>query len=82
MGNISDIQKNSEILKKYSEFFNGIRDCIEKINDTKLGVYDTDFMKFKFNSDDDIPLNKEFYFPTLTSIIRCVFEINIILKFF
>ena len=73
MGNISDIQKNSEILKKYSEFFNGIRDCIEKINDTKLGVYDTDFMKFKFNSDDDIPLNKEFYFPTLTSIFKKCF---------
>ena len=38
MGNISDIQKNSEILKKYSEFFNRIRDCIEKINDTKLDI--------------------------------------------
>ena len=33
--NISDTQKNSEILEKYEEVFNGIRDCITKINDTK-----------------------------------------------
>ena len=31
-------------------------------------------MKIKFNTDDDIPLNKELYFPTITVIIRCVFE--------
>ena len=28
----------------------------------------------KFLSDDDIPLNKMIYFPTVTVIIRCVFE--------
>ena len=31
-------------------------------------------MKIKFNTDDDIPLNKELYFLTITVIIRCVFE--------
>ena len=31
-------------------------------------------MKIKFNSDDDIPLNKQFYFPTITVIIRNIFE--------
>ena len=31
-------------------------------------------MKIKFNSDDDIPLNKQLYFPTMTVIIRNVFE--------
>ena len=28
----------------------------------------------KFLSDDNIPLNKMIYFPTVTVIIRCVFE--------
>ena len=31
-------------------------------------------MKIKFNSDDDIPLNKQLYFPTITVIIRNIFE--------
>ena len=33
-------------------------------------------MKFKFNTDDDIPLNKMTYFSTIAVIIRCVFEKN------
>ena len=28
--NISDIDKNSEVLKKYSQVWNGIKDCIKK----------------------------------------------------
>ena len=28
--NISDIDKNSEVLKKYSQVRNGIKDCIKK----------------------------------------------------
>ena len=31
-------------------------------------------MKIKFNSDDNISLNKQLYFPTITIIIRCIFE--------
>ena len=27
-------------------------------------------MKVKFNSDDDIPLNKQLHFPAITVIIR------------
>ena len=30
-------------------------------------------MKIKFNSDDDIPLNKELYFLTITVIVRNIF---------
>ena len=48
------LHRNSEVLKKYSEVWNGIKDCIEKINDSKLGEYDKDYMKIKFHSDDDI----------------------------
>ena len=68
--NISLTDRNSEVLKKYSEVWNGIKDCIGKINNSKLGDYDKGFMKIKFNTDDDIILNKELNFPTITMIIR------------
>ena len=31
-------------------------------------------MKIKFNSDDDLPLNKPLKFILMTIIIRCVFS--------
>ena len=39
-----------------------------------MGEYDKDYMKIKFNSDDDIPLNKVLNFPTITVFIRNIFE--------
>ena len=72
--NIALTDRNSEVLKKYAEVWNGIKDFIEKINNNKLGEYDKDYMKIKFNSDDDIPLNKQVNFPTITIIIGTIFE--------
>ena len=46
---------------------------INKIDQSDV-VYEKDFNKIKFNSDDDIPLNKLLYFPTITIIIRFLFE--------
>ena len=71
---IASTDRNSEMLKKYSKVWSGIKDCIEKISDSELGEYDKDFMKIKFNSDNDIPLNKQLYFLTVTVIIRNIFE--------
>ena len=71
---ISDIDRNSEILEKYNEVFSGIKDCIEQINGTELGVYDKYFMKTKVDSSDNIPLNKLLSFPAITVIIRNSFE--------
>ena len=61
------------MLKKYSEVWDGIKDCIEKINNNEE-QYDKDFMKIKCNTDDVIPLNKQLHFPTITVIIRNIFE--------
>ena len=72
--NIALTDRNSEVLRKYSEVWNGVKNCIEKANNTELGEYDEDYMKIKFNSDGDIPLNKQLYLPTITVIIRNVFE--------
>ena len=71
--NISSTGKNSEILKKYNQVSHGIKYHIKKINNND-SKYDKNYMKIKFNTDDDIPLNKELNFPSITVIIRCVFE--------
>ena len=36
--------------------------------------YEKDFMKIKFNFDDDLPLNKPLKFHMMIIIIRSVFE--------
>ena len=72
--NIALTDRNSEALRKYSEVWNGIINCTRKINNSELEEYDKDFMKIKLNSSDAIPLNKQLYFPTITAIIKNIFE--------
>ena len=72
--NIAFKDGNSEVLKKYSELWDTIKDCIEKVNNTKLGEYDRYYIKIKFISDDDITLNKQLNFTSITAIIRNIFE--------
>ena len=54
--------------------FNGIRDEIKTINGGKENGYEKDYMKIKFNSDDNLPLNKPLKFHLMTITIRSVFE--------
>ena len=49
--------ENKELLKKYNDVFNGIRDKIKYVSSDEWD-YEKDFMKIAFNSDDDLPLNK------------------------
>ena len=44
--------ENKELIKKYNDVFNGIRDKINEINSNECD-YEKDYMKIKFNSDDD-----------------------------
>ena len=39
------------------------------INGGKAGKYSKDFMKIKFDTDDDLPLNKLLKFPTMTIVL-------------
>ena len=65
--------KNGYIMQKYQEVFYGIKKIIKKIYDYNQPVkYDDSYMKIKFNTDDNILLNKIIYFPTITIIIRSV----------
>ena len=65
---------NNNVLKKYSEVWKGIKNQIVKINNGLGGEYDKAYMKIKFDSDDDLPLNKAMKFYDLTVIIRSIFE--------
>ena len=65
--------ENKELLKRYDNIFNGLIDKIKKIDDDWL-EYTKDYMKTKFNSDDNLPLNKKLKFHTMTVTIRCVFS--------
>ena len=65
--------ENKDFLKKENGAFNGIRNKIKKINYDECD-YEKGYMKIKFNSDDDLPLNKALKFHNITITIRSVFE--------
>ena len=60
--------------EKYEEVFCGILSEIETINSGEKLFYEKNYAKIRVNTDDDIPLNKKLKFPSLTIIIRCVFQ--------
>ena len=62
-----------ELIKKYNDVFNRIRDKIKEINSEEHD-YEKDYMKIKFNSDDDLSLNKPLKFHNMTITIRSVFK--------
>ena len=65
--------ESKELRKKYNDVFNGIRYKIGEINNNECD-YEKEYMKIKFNSDDDLPLNKSLKFRLMTITIRHVFE--------
>ena len=65
--------ENKQVLKKYKKLQDGIKNKIENINDGAC-KYDKDFTKIKFDTDDDVPLNKPLNLHMLIIIIRSAFE--------
>ena len=68
------VDENKEVLKKYADVWDGIKSKIKAINGGKENDYGKDYMKIKFNSDDDLRLNKPLKFHAVTIIVRSVFE--------
>ena len=58
------------------ELWNEIKYLIKTMNGGKSSEYGKDFMKIKFSSSDDLPLNKALKLHAMTIIIRSVFEEN------
>ena len=65
--------ENKELLKKYNDVWNGIRDKIKEISSNECD-YKKDYMKIKFNSDDNLLLNKPLKFRNMAITTRSVFE--------
>ena len=68
------VHENKEVLKKYADVCDGIKNKIKAINGNEEHDYGKDYMKIKFNSGDDLPLNKPLKFHAMTIIIRSVFK--------
>ena len=66
--------ENKELLKKYSDVFNGVKNEVKTINGGKENDYEKDYMKIKFNSDNDLPLNKPLKFHNININIRYIFK--------
>ena len=65
--------ENNELLKKYNDIFNEIRDKIKEISSGEYD-YEKDCMKIKFNSNNNLSLNKQLKLRLMTITIRSVFE--------
>ena len=66
--------KNKEVLTKYTKIWKKIKYLIKTTNGCKAGENEKDFIKIKFSSDDDLPLNKTLKPHMLTVIVRSAFE--------
>ena len=73
---LDEIDENKEVLNKHEEVWEGIKKEIENINGGEKIEYKKDFKKIRFESTDDLPLNKPIKLRLLTIIIRSVFSEN------
>ena len=63
--------ENGNTIQKYQDVFDRLKEIIKKINGYSQPIkYDDNYMKIKFNTDDNIPLNKMLYLLTITITIR------------
>ena len=61
---------NKDVLNVFDDMFNFINNKINKIDGDDKQVYG--YIRLKFNSDVDLPLDKLIKFHTLTVIVACV----------
>ena len=65
--------KNKETLKKYTKLWDKIKDLIRPVTNTS-DDYDEKYKKIKFNSGNNLPLNKVLKLHNLTMVDRYVFQ--------
>ena len=66
--------KNKEALEDYTELWDKLKDQIETISGNKLIEYKKDFIKIRFESDDNLPLDKILNIPECIIVARFVFQ--------
>ena len=61
------------MLKKYNDVWNGIKNKTEEVSDSECN-YKKDYVKIKFNSDNNLSLSKPLKFYNVTISIRSAFN--------
>ena len=67
--------ESKEKIKKYEELWIKVKDLIRSITKNSKD-YDEKYMKIKFDSDDELPLNKIVEIPTIAIAVRAIFLEN------
>ena len=73
---LASTDKNKRALENYSELWDELKEQIELISSNKVIKCGKDFMRIKFESNDDLPLAKILSIPVCIIIIKSVFEEN------
>ena len=64
--------ESTEMIKRYEELWSKIRDLIRSITKNSDDC-DEKYMKIKFKSDDELPLNKTIETPSMIVVVRTIF---------
>ena len=67
-------EKNKIMLKNYTELWDEINEQIELITGDKVTKYSEDFMKIRFKTNGDLPLNEIINIPTCVVIVSSIFK--------
>ena len=63
-----------DLREKYEEVFSRIISETKTLNGGKELFHGKNYSRIGINTDDNLPLNKQLKFPTLTIIIKCVLQ--------
>ena len=67
-------EKNKIMLGNYIELWDEIKEQIELITGHKMTKYSKNFMKIRFKTNDDLPLNKIMNIPVCVVIVSRIFK--------
>ena len=64
--------ESKEIIKKYEKLWIKIKDLVRSVT-KKSDDYDEKYIKIKFDSDDELPLNKTIEISVMIIVVRAIF---------
>ena len=67
--------ETKENIKKYEKLWSKISNLIRSMTENS-DDYDENYMKIKFNLDDELPQNKMVEIPSMVIVVRAVFHEN------
>ena len=70
------LQAKKRSIEKYTKLWEETKRQIEVISDDEPIKYRKDFIKIKFESDDDLPLGKTFNIADMIIVVTSVLEEN------